>query len=337
MKCILHQGTGLDGVRLGERAKPVARPGYAVVRLKAAALNHRDIWTALRRTAFEPPVVLGSDGAGVVDEVGEGVSGIEPGDEVVINPAPGWRCKTEAAPEPGYPGLILGYPEDGTFAEYVAVPAESLYPKPAHLSFEEAAALPIAGVTTYRALFTKGGLKAGETVVIPGIGAGTGVQALQFAKAAGAQVIVTSRSKEKLKRAIAAGADAAFESGAAWALEVKRLTGGLGAQIAVESVGRATFAQSLASLRLGGRLVLFGATSGDVVELDLVSVFLRWISIVGTTMGSAAEFAEMLAFVSAYKIAPVIDRAFALNEGVVALKYLESGGQFGKVVLTIRG
>lgn len=337
MKCIVHQGTGLDGIRLGERARPVASPGRAVVRLEAASLNHRDLWTALGRGAGEPALVLGSDGAGVVAETGEGVRAVKPGDEVVINPCLGWRCKSEAAPEPGYPGLILGGPEDGTFAEFVAVPAENLLPKPAHLSFVEAAALPIAGVTTYRALFTKGGLKAGETVVIPGIGAGTGVQALQFAKKAGAQVIVTSRSNEKLKRAIAAGADAAFETGSSWAEEVKRLTGGLGAHMTIESVGEATFAQSLASLRLGGKLVLFGSTSGDRVELDLVPVFLRWISIIGTTMGSAAEFEEMLAFVAAHRIAPVIDKAFPLEEGVVALRYLQSGWQFGKVVLTMAG
>ena len=335
MKCILHQGTGLEGLRLGERAKPVAARGRAVVRLKAAALNHRDLWSARGREANEPAVVLGSDGAGIVEAVGEDVARVRPGDTVIINPCLGWRWEPQAAPEPGYPGLILGDPEDGTFAQFVSVPAENLKPKPPYLSFEEAAALPIAGVTVYRALFTKAHLKAGESVAIPGIGAGTSVFALQFAKTVGAKVFVTSRAKAKLKRAIALGADGAFDTASAWPEEVKRLSEGLGAHVALESVGAATFAKSLACLRLGGKLIVFGATSGSKVELDLRAVFLRWISLIGTTMGSAAEFDEMLDFVAAHRIVPVIDKVFPLEEGVVALHYLANGGQLGKVVLAM--
>lgn len=333
MKCIIHKGAGLEGIRVAEFDKPAPGPGEILVKLKAAALNHRDIWVTLGRKPEAPPVILGSDGAGVIEQVGEGVSAT-PGQEVVINPSLGWLRNGAAPPEPGYTTLVLGVPRHGTFAEYVVVPQENVEPRPAHLSWAQAAALPLAGLTTYRALFTKGKLKAGETVVIPGIGGGTSIQALLFAKAAGARVVATSRAPEKLEKAKELGADAVFATDRPWAAEVKKLTGD-GADLVIESVGKATWDQSLACLRRGGRLVVFGSTSGDVVELNLVPLFLNWISVMGTTMGSAEEFRDMMAYTSAHKVVPVVDRVFPLGEGAEAMAYLNEAKQFGKVVLSV--
>lgn len=335
MKCVIHQGKGFDGLKVSELETPAPGPGEVLVKLKAAALNHRDIWVAQGRKPEQTAVILGSDGAGVVERLGDGVAGVEAGQEVVINPSLGWPCNTAAPPGPGYEGLILGYPTHGTFAEYVVVPDANVEPRPPHLSWEDAAALPLVGLTTYRALFTKGGLKAGETVVVPGIGAGTAIQALLFAKKAGARVVVTSRSEEKLNKAKALGADLALPSDRAWAAEVRALTGGAGADLVIESVGQATWGESVACLRLGGRLVVFGSTSGGDVPVNLPTIFLKWISIIGTTMGSREEFKEMLRYTNAHEVVPVVDRVFPLDEALEAFKYLDEAKQFGKVVLSI--
>jgi zinc-binding alcohol dehydrogenase/oxidoreductase len=334
MRCVIHEKvSGLDGLTLADRPIPVPGPGEVLIEIRAAALNHRDIWTCLGRDLEKPAAILGSDGAGVIVGRGPGVEDIDEGAEVVVNPTLDWPDERKSPPRGGYDELLIGYPTDGTLAEYAVVPRANVEPKPAHLSWEQAAAAPLVGITIYRALFTEGELQSGQTVVIPGIGAGTSIMALQLAKAAGARVVVTSRSPEKGERAKTLGADLALTSDAEWASVVRDFTDGTGADLVIESVGAPTWKQSVACLRRGGRLVVFGATAGDIVEVDLAYVFLNWISIQGTTMGNTAECRAMLAMVNQHEIEPVIDRVFPLSEGVDAIRYLDAGTHFGKIVI----
>lgn len=334
MQCVIHERVpGLDGLTLADRPVPVPGPGEVLIKIRAAALNHRDIWTCLGRDLEKPAAILGSDGAGVITARGPGVEDMAEGAEVVVNPTLDWPNERDSPPRGGYDGLLIGYPTDGTLAEYVVVPRANVEPKPGHLNWEQAAAVPLVGITTYRALFTEGELRSGQTVVIPGIGAGTSIMALQLAKAAGARVVVTSRSPEKGERAQALGADLALASDAGWAPAVRDFTDGEGADLVIESVGAPTWNQSVACLRQGGRVVVFGATAGDIVEIDLAYLFLNWISIRGTTMGNTAECRAMIAMVNRHKIEPVIDRVFPLSEGIEAIRYLDAGTHFGKVVI----
>ncbi len=336
MKAIVHQGSGMAGVKLADMPVSALGPRDVRVKLKAAALNHRDIWTSLRRTADQPPVILGSDGAGLIDAVGPDVAGFRHGDPVMINSSQEWLSQSHV-PEGEY-GIgykILGSPNHGTFAEFIVISCDQVEPKPAYMSFDDAAAISLVGLTTYRALFSEGRLKAGQTVVIPGIGGGAATQALLFAKCAGARVVVTSRSEAKLERARALGADLALPSDSDWANAVREFAGGRGADLVVDSVGKAIWTQAIGCLANGGRLITFGATSPGVVEVDLAHMFLHWKSIIGTTMGSRDEYRDMLAFAEAYKVKPVIDRRFKLERGAEAIAYLDTAQQMGKVVLEI--
>lgn len=334
MRALVHQGSGVAGARLAEIEPPALGPREVRVRLMAAALNHRDLWTCRGRAPDLPPVVLGSDGAGSIVETGSAVRDLEPGTEVVVNPSLHWTAGAAAPPREFQ---ILGHPTHGTFAESVVVPRANVEPKPKHLSWEEAAALPLSGLTAWRALFTKGGLRAGDVVAIPGIGGGTALQAMQFALAAGARVLVTSTDPAKLARALALGATAAHDSAPGWAAAAMAVTEGRGADIVVESVGAPTWRDSLASLARGGRLVVYGSTAGDRVELDLPSFFLKWQSVLGTTMGNRAEFRAMLRFVEQHGLKPVVDRILPLEQGAEALRIMEAGRQMGKIVLRIAG
>ncbi|MEE8171998.1 MAG: zinc-binding dehydrogenase [Alphaproteobacteria bacterium] len=336
MKAIAHQGEGLDGARYCDMELSDVGPGQVCVKLKSAALNHRDIWTCMRAEPGGPLVILGSDGAGIVERVGAGVADLAPGDEVVINSSQDWASSGDVTlGEYGVGYKILGFPDHGTFAEYIVIGRHQVEPKPAFLDWREAAALCLVGITTYRALFTEGRLEAGQTVAIPGIGGGAATQALLFAKAAGAKVVVTSRNRDKLEKARQLGADLAIPSDGDWSQLVREFSAGRGADIVIETIGEATWKNSMAALANGGRLVVFGATSGSLVEIDLASLFLHWQSIVGTTMGSREEFQDMLAFTERHQIHPVIDRAFPLSEGVEAMRYLDAAGQMGNVVLDI--
>ncbi|MFD4254069.1 zinc-binding dehydrogenase [Amycolatopsis thermoflava] len=326
MTAVVHgNATGLTGVRVAEVPAPRPGPGEVVVALRAAGLNHRDLFLVDARGAGDAPVVLGSDGAGVVATAGPGVD-VAPGTEVVVNPSLDWD---EPGDVPEVPA-ILGVPTDGTFAEYVVVPARNVAPKPAHLGWDEAAALPLAALTAYRALFTRGGLRAGEHVLLPGIGSGVATFALAMAKAAGATVSVTSRSPEKCRRALELGADRAIGSAEDW-----REALGKPVDLVIDSVGSATFGRCLSVLRPGGRLVSLGATTGADVTLSLREMFFRQISLLGTSMGSAREFGQMLALVAEHRIRPVVHRTFPLDQGPRALAELEAGDQFGKLVLTV--
>lgn len=310
---------------------PAAGPGGAVVRLRAAALNHRDLFIRLGQYAgIQLPLIPGSDGAGVVESVGSPADAAWVGREVIINPALEWGEDPRAQ---GPKFRILGLPDSGTFAERLAIPVANLAPKPAHLGWEQAAALPLAGLTAWRALFTRAQVRAGERVLVTGVGGGAALFALQFAVAAGAQVWVTSGSAEKLARARALGAAGGVSyREAGWGAALQAAAGGM-FDVIVDSAGGEGFDQLIDVTKPGGRLVFFGATCGNPPGLNLRKCFFRQINVLGTTMGSPEDFAGMTAFVVQHRLVPVVDRVFPLAAAEQAFRHMEAGAQFGKIVL----
>ncbi len=293
-----------------------------VVDLQAAALNHRDVFiTQGLYPGIQYPSVLGSDGAGVVD-----------GREVLINPAMNWGDNPRVQSDDFH---ILGLPRNGTFAEKVAVPEDKIYDKPGHLSWGSAAALPLAGLTAYRALFTRGLLQSGERLLITGIGGGVALLAMQFAMAAGAEVWVTSSANKKIDHASAMGAKggANYQS-EDWEGELRQQAGSF--DLILDSAGGEGFAKLVKLCRPGGRLVTYGGTLGRIPKLSPQVIFWRQLSILGSTMGTDKEFAEMLAFVSRHEIQPEIDEVFPLSQGPVAFERMDKGLQFGKIVFRIK-
>ncbi|MBE1554433.1 zinc-binding dehydrogenase [Sporosarcina limicola] len=325
MKAFVHEEGRL---RIGEMKEPIARIGEVVVALRAAGVNRRDLYIPVRRGSAMNALTLGSDGAGIVESIGEGVMAFSVGDEVIINPALRWYANSDVPPEDFD---ILGMPDNGTFAEKIVISAEQIEKKPAFLSWEEAAVLSLSALTGYRALFTKGELKAGETVFIPGAGSGVAMFLIQFAKNRGARVIVTSRNAEKRKKALELGADVALDTNADWKNELvdEKI------DLVIDSVGRATFNRSLDVLKKGGRMVVFGATTEDTVNLDLRAFFYGQYQLIGSTMGSREELREMMAYIEKYRMHPVIDKVFELDDALEAFEHVEESRHFGKVALSI--
>lgn len=325
MKAFIHE---FGQLKIGNMKEPVAGIGEVVVAIRTAGLNRRDLYIPGRRGNETEALTLGSDGAGVIDSIGEGVTAFAVGDEVVINPSLRWFENSDAPP---VHFDILGMPDNGTFAEKIAISAEQIEKKPAHLSWEEAAVLSLAGLTGYRALFTKGGLKANDTVFIPGAGSGVATYLISFAKNIGARVIVTSRSEVKRKQALDLGADIALDTNGDWNKELEGET----IDLVIESVGRATFNRSLGVLKKGGRIVVFGATTDDAVDLDLRAFFYGQYQLFGSTLGSREELRDMIGHVEKYGTHPVVDKVFNLDEAAEAFDYVEESKQFGKVVLRV--
>jgi NADPH:quinone reductase-like Zn-dependent oxidoreductase len=319
----IHEEGGPEVLVLEDAPDPVAGPGDVLVRLKAASLNHLDIWLRRGLPSVEKPRILGADGAGVVAALGEDVEGFAEGDRVVINPGLDDGAR------------IVGEHMDGTHAQLIAVPAEYVHKIPAALSFEKAAAFPLVLATAYRMLATRAGLREGEWVLIWGIGSGVATATLAVAKALGGHVLVTSTHREKLERALELGADAAVSTFDDVPEEARRLTGGAGADIVVEHIGEATWKSSLQAARAGGRIVVCGATSGPNPPAQLHRIFWKQLSILGSTMGTREDFAAALDLVVTGRVRPIVDKVFPLAEIREAHEYLESGDQFGKVVLTI--
>lgn len=313
-----------------EVAKPILQAGEVLVQIKAAALNRRDYWITVGKYAgIKYPTILGSDGAGVVAEVASESDRHLIGKEVIINPGYGWGDNENFQSDDF---KILGLPEDGTFAEYVKVKAEQLHAKPVHLSWEQAAALPLAGVTAYRALFVKGGLRKGCKVLITGVGAGTGTTALQLAVAAGCKVFVTSGSGEKIERARLMGAAAGVNYKAQdWAEQLQQLAGGF--DVIIDSALGEGFAKLPELCNPGGRIVCFGGTAGNIPALNGRRIFWRQLQIIGTMMGSPADFKAMVDFVSEHQLVPVIDEVYALADAKKAIDKMADSSQFGKLVL----
>lgn len=326
------QLTGINQLGVNEVAEPVPAAGEAIVTLSAAALNHRDVWIKQGQYAgLKWPCIPGSDGAGVVSAVGTGVDPQWVGREVVINPSLGWG-EREAAQGAAF--SILGLPRDGTLAEKVAVPAAQLTTKPAHLTWTEAAALPLAGLTAYRALFGRAVLHAGERVLVNGVGGGVALFALQFAVAHGARVWVTSSSPAKIARAVEVGAVGGFDyRDAEWAKTAAKATGGF--DVIIESAGGGGFEKLLDAAAPGGRVVFFGATRGNPPALAMRKVFWRQLSLLGTTMGSPADWAAMTSFVTRHHVRPVVSEVFPLGCAAEAFALMERGEQFGKIVVAM--
>ena len=327
MKAVrIHEDGGPEVLRYEDAPDPVAGPGEVLIGLRAASLNHLDVWLRRGLPSAPKPRILGADGAGVVVALGEGVDRFREGDEVVINPG-----LDEGA-------RIVGEHMDGTHAELIALPADYIYPLPDGLTFEQAAAFPLVFETAYRMLVTRGGLQEGEWVFVWGIGGGVATAAMQIAKALGARVIVTSSSDEKLARARELGADATVNHAEAdVAAAVREATGGHGADVVVEHVGEATWKTSLQVAASGGRVAVCGATSGPNPPANLHRIWWKQLTVLGSTMGTQADFQAVYELVASGRAEPVVDRAFPLAEAAAAHEHLEAGRQLGKVVLTIPG
>ncbi|WP_018479740.1 zinc-binding dehydrogenase [Pontibacter roseus] len=315
-----------------EKEKPTPGPGEALVQVKAAALNHRDVWIQYGRYfTKEYPAILGSDGAGVVTEVGEGVDASWIGQEVVLDPSTDWGDNPRAHSKEY---KVLGMPQDGTFAEYVKVLASNLHRKPEHLSFEEAAALPLAGVTAFRAMFTKCGLQAGERVLVTGAGGGVALLAVQFAVAAGAEVWVTSGSDEKIEKAKALGATGGINyKQENWGKELKVKAGGF--DVSIDGAAGEGFVQLVKLANPGGRIGIYGGTTGMIGQINPAEVFWKQLAIHGSTMGTNEDFRLMMEFVREKQVKPVVDIVFPLEETEQAMRYMEAGKQFGKIVVKV--
>lgn len=334
MKAIVLEGVN-QHLRVQETAIPKLEEGEALVRIRAAAFNRRDWWIQRGQYAgLHFPVTPGSDGAGTVEEINGSPAVREQwlGKSVIINPSLNWQADSAAQP-PAF--KILGLPDAGTFAEYVKVPVENLFPKPTHLSDIEAAALPLAGLTSYRALFTKGQLQKGEKVLVTGVGGGVATFALLWAIHAGAEVYVTSGQPSKIEAAKKLGAAGGANYRAeGWQETLKAKAGGF--DVIIDSALGEQFSHFPELANPGGRIVFFGGTAGNISELDGRQIFWKQLTIAGTTMGSAGDFANMLAFVEKHQAKPVIDSVHALDDAEAAIRRMDDSAQFGKIVLEVR-
>jgi len=313
----IHEDGGPEVLRYEDAPDPVPEEGQVLVHLRAASLNHLDLWIRKGLPSVPKPRILGADGAGFLDS----------GERVVINP-----------------GLdhgdgritVVGEHMDGTHAQLIAVPEENVYPIPAGLSFEEAAAFPLVFETAYRMLVTKAAIQPDEWVLLWGIGSGVATACLQIAKALGANAIVTSSSDDKLARARELGADATVNHATEDVVEaVREATSGRGADIVVEHVGEATWQRTLQAARPGGRITVCGATSGPNPPAALHRIWWKQLTVFGSTMGTKEDFEGAYELIASGRARPVVDRVFPLEQARAAHEYLEAGEQLGKVVLEI--
>ena len=326
------QLTAVNELKIATVPDAVPAAGEAMVTIRAAALNHRDLWIKLGQYAgLKWPCIPGSDGAGVVTAVGAGVDAAWIGREVVLNPALDWGESLDAQ---GPKFSILGLPRDGTLAERVTVPVRQLTAKPAHLSWEEAAALPLGGLTAWRAVVTRAAVLPGERVLVTGIGGGVALMALQFAVGHGAEVWVTSSDDGKLARAVALGAKGgANYTQPDWAAALLKKSGGF--DVIVDCAGGDGFADLIDLAKPGGRIVSYGATRGNPSGLALRKIFWRQLSLLGSTMGMPVEFNAMTQYVTMHRLKPVVSDVIPFERAGEAFDLMERGGQFGKIVVRV--
>lgn len=315
-----------------EMDHPKPSSGSVIIQLKAAALNRRDYWiTQGRYPGIRFPIVLGSDGSGTVKEKAADVLQSFGGDDVIINPGWNWGDRQEAQSD-GF--TILGMPHHGTFSELVQVPARYVHSKPRHLNAAEAAALPLAGLTAYRGLFTRGMIQAGQTVLITGVGGGVATMAVQFAVAAGATTLVTSSSPQKIERGKQLGASDGFlYTDSDWPKRIQKQFGAV--DLIFDGAGGNGYSQLIEVVAPGGRIVNYGATAGAPEKFDIFRAYWKQLNLLGSTMGSEADFAAMLNFVDQHQIVPVIDQVFAFTDVNSALQRISRSTQFGKIVVRI--
>jgi NADPH:quinone reductase-like Zn-dependent oxidoreductase len=339
---VIQQHGGLDRLRVEEGPEPRFAEDEVVLKVHSAGLNHLDIWVRNGRAGLEVamPHVLGSDAAGVVTAVGANVKNVGIGDEVVVNP--GLSCGScefcNRGEQSGCSSFgIVGMTRPGTFAEQVAVPAGNVHPKPSHMDFDEAGAFVLSYLTAWRMLMTRAQLMPGQTVLIHGIGGGVALSALQLAKLTGARVIVTSSSDEKLARASQIGADYTinYEAVDDLAKCARDFTSGRGVDIIIDTVGAATWAIDFSAVCRGGKIALCGVTSGRHADTNLQTLYWNQLTILGSTMGSDEDLRQMLKAVTAAKLMPVIDSVTSLENVRDAMDKMETGKQFGKIVLRV--
>ncbi|HYF52441.1 MAG TPA: zinc-binding dehydrogenase [Planctomycetota bacterium] len=335
---------GVDKVQIGDIPKPTPGPGQALLKVKTAALNHLDIWVIKGRpgVTLKGPHVIGSDGAGVVEALGSGCEqlAVKVGQEVILNPGVScmtceWCLRGLHSECPGF--RITGFQLEGVYAEYALVPAVNLFPKPAHLSWQEAAALPLAHLTAWRMLFERCRMQSGETILVHGIGGGVAVAALQICVANACRVIVTSSSDAKIAAAKKMGAVAGvnYKTTPDVAAAVKALTNGRGADIVLDTAGAATLPISMGSVRRGGRIVTCGITTGPEAPINIQQLYWNHISFLGSTMGSMEDMRRMTKAIEHSGIKPLIDQTFPLSQAGAALARMKEGAQMGKIVLNV--
>ena len=330
MKALVFQSKD-DPLKLSEVPKPVPGSNEVLVELKYAALNHLDLWI-WNEQSLPQPAISGSDGSGIVVAVGTNVGANLNGKEVIINPSLYWG-KNERMFGEDY--QILGNPTNGTFAEAIVSPKEYVHEKPVHLSLKEAAALPMAALTAYRALFTKAQTTPLDKILITGIGGSAALYLLQMAVAIGAAVYVTSSSDEKIHKAVELGAKGGFNyKDQDWIENAKQEVGGF--NVIIDSAGGNGFAALTEVANAAARIVLFGRTAGNINNLSPGIIYNKQLQIMGTVMGTSKEFAEMINLYQKYSLRPVIDKEFSLDDIMEASRYMDEGRQFGKVILKIK-
>jgi NADPH:quinone reductase-like Zn-dependent oxidoreductase len=331
----LHNFSGSDALRLDELPSPTPGPGQVSIRLRAVSLNYRDLMVS--KGVYNPkarlPLVPVSDGAGEVIAVGAGVTRWKPGERVVACFMPDW---VDGPPDETKARSALGAGEAGLLAQEAVLPEHGLVPVPGHLSFEEAATLPCAGVTAWNALVTSGGLKPGDTVLVQGTG-GVSIFALQFARLAGARVIATSSSDAKLERVRELGASDLinYKTTAEWDKKARELTGGIGVDHIIEVGGAGTLPKSIRAVRLGGHIALIGVLTGAGGEVNPLPIVMKNVRVQGIFVGSRAMFEAMNRAITVAGLHPVVDRVFEFEQAPQAYKHLESGAHFGKVVVRV--
>lgn len=333
---LLHDITGPEALRLEEVETPQPGPGQVRVAVKVAGLNHLDLWVSRGLPApHHLPHIPGADGAGIIDKIGNGVSGWQVGDEVIINPSQSCGvcdfcmhdqmvfCRSYA---------IMGEHESGTLAEQVLVSARSVVTRPLSMDWPVAGTFGLASGTAYR-MISRSRLRAGETILVVGVGGGVSSAAMLIARALGARVFVTSRSPEKIAWAVANGAEAGFDSTSEFSKSVKGAAGG--ADVVVENVGKATWDQSLRSLKPGGRLVVCGATAGNRIELSLPVMWFKQLELIGSTMFTRSEFSRVMQMIEGGQVAIPVDRLYPFEDLPMALAHLDAGAQIGKIGLEL--
>lgn len=342
MKAILfREHGGPDKLLLEEIPQPEIGPSDVLVRVRTAALNHLDLWLrkGLPNVKLPMPHVGGCEGAGEVAKVGSAVNHVREGDRVMITP--GWSCGRCEYCLNNFDSMCLSYGmlgvrRPGTLAEYISVPAETLYPLPETLSFEESASIPLVFLTAWHMLVSRAGVRPGEDVLVQAAGSGVGIAAVQIAKLLGARVFATASTNEKLEKAKALGADILINyKEKDFAEEIRRITAKRGVDIIIEHTGQENWDKNILSLARCGRLVTCGATSGPDAKLDLRYIYSRHLNILGSYMGSKRDLLEMLRFVREGRLKPVIDSVFPLSETRAAQQKMEERNVFGKIVITV--